>query len=132
MAHDFLSVDSKSYKLIPGGAGYELTYASTGVIPYLQSLSPTGDIDDAFSRIANHEQVLVRPLLEYLTSSESRNRGVRIVGSGDIGESRVPTISFVVVGEKHVESRDIVAYFDKKGRVSIRNSLFSFCRSNAL
>jgi hypothetical protein len=117
LAHHFLPVEAKAYKLLPGGAGYELTYASSGVLPYLQSLSPTSDIDDAFARIANHEQELVKPLLGYLTSAEARAKGVRVVGNETSGESRVPTISFVVVGQKPVKSGDIVGYFDKKGGV---------------
>ena len=118
LAHHFLPVDSKAYKLLPGGAGYELTYASSGVLSYLQSLSPIGDVDDAFVRIANHEQELVKPLLGYLTSAVARANGVRVVGSEVSGLSRAPTISFVVVGQKSVKSKDIVSYFDKKGGVS--------------
>lgn len=119
LAHHFLPVEAKAYKLVPGGSGYELTYASAAVLPYFQSLSPSGDVDDAFARIATQEQELVKPLLSYLTSSEAHARGVRVVGSEEGGEKRVPTISFVVVGERPVKSRDIVSYFDKKGGVSL-------------
>ena len=88
-----------------------------GVLPYIQSLSPIGDIDDAFSRIVAHEQTLLAPLIGYLRSPQAVSRGVRIVGSDEITLSRVPTVSFVVIGERAVSSPDIVAYFDKKGKV---------------
>lgn len=118
LAHHFLKVDDKSYKLQPGGAGYELTYGTTAVLTYLRSLSPSGDIDDAFDRVATQEQELVKPLLAYLTSPESRARGVQVVGRESCNPSRVPTISFVVTGDKKIASKDIVSFFDKKGGVS--------------
>lgn len=117
LTHHFLQVDKVAYKLNPGGAGYELTYGVAGVLPYIQSLSPIGDIDDAFLRIAAHEQTLLAPLIGYLRSPQAVSRGVRIVGSDEITLSRVPTVSFVVIGERAVRSPDIVAYFDKKGKV---------------
>ena len=123
LAHHFLPVSSKSYKLQPGGAGYELTYASTAVLPYLASLggAPSGadisaQLDASFAAIAAHEQTLLAPLLGYLRSR--RERGVRIVGAEREGLGRVPTVSFVVVGERAMRSRDLVAAFDKKGDVS--------------
>lgn len=118
LAHHFLKVDDKSYKLQPGGAGYELTYGTTAVLTYLRSLSPSGDVDDAFERIATQEQELVKPLLAYLTSPESRARGVHVVGREGCNPSRVPTISFVVTGDKKIASKNIVSFFDKKGGVS--------------
>ena len=124
LAHHFLQVDSSAYKICPGGTGYELTYAISGVLPYLRSLSPSSDIDDAFSRIASHEQALLHPLLGYLTSESARARGIRIVGNEQINLQRVPTVSFVVIGDRPVRSKDIVGYFDKKGNV--RNFLSSF------
>lgn len=119
LAHHFLSVENKPYKLQPGGPGYELTYATTAVVPYLQSLAPSGSIDDAFSLIADHEQILISPILNYLTSAEAQERGVRVVGSESVDLNRVPTISFVVSGERKVSSKDVVSYFDKKGKVYI-------------
>ncbi|PSR74014.1 hypothetical protein PHLCEN_2v10198 [Hermanssonia centrifuga] len=119
LAHHFLRVQSKSYKLQPGGPGYELVYGCTAIPEYLRSLSPSGSLVGAFDVIAKHEQSLIKPLLEYLKSKESR--GVRIVGEEDVGPNRVPTISFVVVAEKPIRSRraikskDIVKVFDQKG-----------------
>lgn len=129
LAHHFLKIDSNAYKICPGGTGYELTYAVSGVLPYLRSLSPSSDIDDAFSRIASHEQALLHPLLGYLTSESARARGIRIVGNEQINLQRVPTVSFVVVGDRPVRSKDIVGYFDKKGNV---RNLFSFCLDGLL
>lgn len=71
-----------------------------------------------------YEQKLVEPLLRYLTDEKQRERGVRVVGEEKAGWDRVPTISFVVVGQKPVKSMDIVDVFDKKGGVSF---FFFFC-----
>lgn len=90
-------------------------YGCTAVPKYLRSLSPSGSLEDAFDAIAQHEQSLVETLLKYLKSKESR--GVRIVGDEKTGSSRVPTISFVVTGEKAISSRDVVKVFDSKGNV---------------
>ncbi|KAF9493874.1 PLP-dependent transferase [Pleurotus eryngii] len=132
IAHHFLPVGSTAYKLQPGGPGYELVYGTTGVLPYLISLVPPptkvassedptiAHLDAAFSAIAAHEQELLKPLLGFLTAPEQIERGVRIVGTEQIGLSRVPTVSFVVVGPKAKRSQDIVEVFDKKGRVGIR------------
>lgn len=109
---------STSYKLQPGGPGYELPYCTTAVVPYLQSLSPSGDLDEAFALIAAHEQALLAPLLGYLTSPEARARGVCVVGNEKVDMSRVPTVSFVVAGDRKMASKDLVAVFDKKGNVS--------------
>lgn len=115
LAHHFLPVDSKSYKLEPGGPGYETVYGCTAIPEYLRSLSTSDSLDEAFDLIAHHEQALVQPLLTFLKSKEPR--GVKIVGDEHASLSRVPTISFVVTGEKPIQSRDIVKVFDSKGNV---------------
>ena len=117
LAHHFLKVNNKPYKLQPGGPGYELVWGTTGVLPYLESLAPTGDLDESFALIAQHEQNLVAPLLQYLTSPQARARGVLVVGREEVDVLRVPTISFVVRGEHPKTSKSIVEYFDKKGNV---------------
>lgn len=124
LAHHFLKVDASSYKLQPGGPGYELPYCTTAIVPYLQSLAPSGDLDEAFALIAAHEQSLLAPLLGYLTSPEARARGVCVVGNEKADLNRVPTVSFVVAGEKKLSSKDIVALFDKKGNMGIRYGHF--------
>lgn len=118
ITHHFLKVDHRSYKLQPGGPGYELVYGTTGVLPYLLSLTPSNDLKASFNAIAAHEQKLLQPLLAFLTAPEQTERGVRIVGEESPGINRVPTISFVVVGEKATKSSDIVKVFDKEGGVS--------------
>lgn len=116
LAHHFLPVGSKSYKLQPGGPGYELVYGCTAVPEYLRSLAPSASLDEGFAAITYQEQLLVEPLLKYLKSKESR--GVKIVGDEQTGLSRVPTISFVVTGERPIRSQDVVKVFDSKGNVS--------------
>lgn len=116
LSHHFLKVDSISYKLQPGGPGYELVYGCTAIPPYLKSLSHSNTIQGGYEAITEHEQSLVALLLKYLKSKE--DRGVRIVGEESTSRSRVPTISFVVVGERALRSRDIVKVFDSKGTVS--------------
>lgn len=93
-------------------------YACTGVPPYLRSLAPEGTLEAAWGAVAQHEQKLLAPLLVYLQSKASR--GVRIVGQEDAGLARVPTVSFVVVGERPIRSPDVVRAFDAKGNVSVR------------
>jgi hypothetical protein len=118
ISHHFLKVDDKPYKLQPGGPGYELVYGATAVVPYLKSLTPEDDLAASFNAIANHEQNLLAPLLRFLTDARQFARGVRIVGTSKIDLSRVPTVSFVVVGQNAIKSKDIVGAFDKKGGVS--------------
>lgn len=114
--HDFLDVGSSPNKLQPGGPGYELVYSCTQVLPYLRSLSPAGTLSASFDRIKAHELTLVKELIGYL---ESRyDRGVRLVGDGHT-ENRVPTISFVVVGQNPMRSRDVIEVFNRQGWVRL-------------
>lgn len=94
-------------------------HGTTGVIPYLLSLTPAGDLKATFDAIAEYEQTLLKPLLAYLTDPAQEARGVRVVGEEKAGLSRVPTISFVVVGERAIESKEVVKVFDAKGGVRI-------------
>jgi hypothetical protein len=118
IVHHFLKVDKVAYKLQPGGPGYETIYGATGIIPYLRSLTSKDDLRASFDAIAAHEQELLKPLIGFLTDDVQRARGVRVVGEETVNLERVPTVSFVVVGEKPLGSRAIVAAFDKKGGVS--------------
>ena len=119
VVYHFLKVDDKPHKLQPGGPGYELVYSCTAVPIYLRTLSPSHDLKESFALIAEHEQTLVKPLLTYLKSKFSR--GVRIVGQEGTNLTRVPTISFVVVGDRAIASKDVVKYFDQKGNVCYRH-----------
>jgi len=118
LAHYFLNSNSPGpLKLVPGGPNFELSYASTAVLPYLLSLS---GVDESLpiperrklanERIAAHEAKLMTPLLEYLKSK--KDHGVRILGleEGD-SSKRAPTISFVVDGKS---PKRIVQAFDDK------------------
>lgn len=119
LVHHFIDVDaSPSYKLQPGGPGYELVHATTGVNAYLQSLTPENDLKASFAAISRQEQALIKPLLKFLTDPAQYERGVRIVGDGNAGADRVPTISFVVVGQNPIKSSDVVKAFDETGTVS--------------
>lgn len=118
IAHHFLKVDDTSYKLQPGGPGYELVYATTGVVSYLLSLTPANNLQASWDAIGQHEQTLVGPLIQYLTGPKQWARGVRVVGDTSVNLTRTPTISFVVVGNRAIKSKAIVEIFDKKGGVS--------------
>lgn len=97
LAHHCLDVDTKP-QTAAWQNGYELVYGCTGIPPYLRSLTPLGPLDDAWSVIAAHEQTLLEPLIGYLMGKT--DRGVRVVGAEKAGFGRVPTVSFVVVGER--------------------------------
>jgi selenocysteine lyase/cysteine desulfurase len=129
IVHHFLDVNSTSYKLQPGGPGYELVYGSTGILDYLLSLTSHNDLKKTFEAIATHEQTLVNALLSYLTDPSQRERGVRVVGSEKGGLSRVPTISFVVVGQRPLKSKDVVRAFDQKGGVRLFFSAYGLDES---
>ncbi|PFH47633.1 hypothetical protein AMATHDRAFT_151647 [Amanita thiersii Skay4041] len=124
IAHHFLDVATKPYKLQPGGPGYELVYGTTGVVPYLLSLTPINTLKASFQAIALHEQELLKVLMGFLTHPNQKARGVRIVGEEAINLWRVPTVCFVVVGQRPIKSKAIVDAFDLKGGVGIRYGHF--------
>jgi selenocysteine lyase/cysteine desulfurase len=124
LGHYFHPTLPISYKLAPGGAPYELQVGCAPVLPYLLSLGSGEDkLGNAFERIQAHENTLSKRLLEYLTGQEARDKGVRVVGP-ETADHRAPTISFVVVQKegdkwrKRIQSKDIVAVFDKTTNVS--------------
>ena len=95
-------------------------YSTTAVLHYLLSLTPSNDLDATFDAIAEHKQILQHRLLGYATDSKQVERGVRIVGDGNVSMTRVPTICFVVSHDhwhKSIRSQDIVEAFDKRGGV---------------
>ncbi|KAJ7108059.1 pyridoxal phosphate-dependent transferase [Mycena crocata] len=123
IAHHFLPAEH-AYKLQPGGPGYETVYGTTSVIPYLLSLTPANDLSATFDAIAAHETKLVTALLSYLMAPEQVARGLRVVGVEEPSSSRLPTISFVVVGDRPMRSKDVVKVFDERGGVGIRYGHF--------
>lgn len=124
IVHHFLDVDKIAYKLQPGGPGYELVYATTGVLQYVQSLTSDKSLTSAYEGMAIHEQTLLGPLLSFLTDPAQWDRGVRIVGDETVHLGRVPTVSFVVVGPRAMQSKDIVKEFDRLGKVSLLFPIF--------
>ncbi|MBR9772342.1 MAG: cysteine desulfurase-like protein [Gammaproteobacteria bacterium] len=118
--HHFFTREQIPGKMEPGNPNYELTYAATGILDYLTSL--TGDngegdkrkkLETAFDAIAKHEAILSKKLLDYLAGKE----GVRIIGRRDADiEHRVATISFTVEGH---QSDEIVRKIDE-AKVGIR------------
>ena len=123
LAHHFLRADDKPYKLQPGGPGYELPWGCTPVVPYLKSLTVSGTLEDAWGAVARHEQVLLGELLGYLRGKYER--GVRIVGEEREGEGMVPTVSFVVAGERGIASREVVEAFDRRQNVRSSWGIFA-------
>ncbi|KAF8635153.1 hypothetical protein AX15_000531 [Amanita polypyramis BW_CC] len=124
IVHHFLKVDAKAHKLQPGGPGYELVYGTTGVVPYLLALTPENTLKASFEAIALYEQELLKVLLGYLSHPDQKARGIHVVGDETVNMMRVPTVSFVVVGNRPIKSKDIVAAFDRKGGVGIKYGHF--------
>lgn len=97
--HFFVPQDSLPAKWEPGNVNYELAASLVGVVEYLEELDRDhggpGTLTGAFARIAQHEEELVRPLLEFLDAHDD----VRILGEArPDAELRVPTVSFTVRG----------------------------------
>ncbi|KAK7055574.1 Aminotran-5 domain-containing protein [Favolaschia claudopus] len=119
IAHHFLPAQH-AYKLQPGGPGYEIVYSTTSVIPYLLSLTPASDLGATFDAIEAHETKLATALLKYLTAPEQYARGIRVVGVEEPSTDRLPTVSFVVAGDRPMRSKDVVKVFDERGGMGIR------------
>jgi cysteine desulfurase family protein (TIGR01976 family) len=120
VVHHFLPVDNSPQKIQVGGPGYELVHGASGVVPYLLSLTPENNLEASFAAIAQHEQGLLQSLLSFLTDKQQYDRGVRLFGTSSIDLSRVPTVSFVVTGQRAIKSKDVVAEFDKERDIGIR------------
>lgn len=119
--HFFVPEEDIPYKLQPGNANYEFTYAAAGIVDYLETLGGKAEnrktaadlLAIAYEQIARHEQDLAKRLLKYLNERDD----VIVLGSRSADlQVRVPTISFVVNGK---DSRQIVGYLDRHG-VGIR------------
>jgi selenocysteine lyase/cysteine desulfurase len=90
------------------------------IVAYLKGLTPEGTLSAAFDAITIQENVLVNALLEFLTAPRQFSRGVRVIGDPSPSPSRIPTISFIVRGDRPLSSREIVAHLDNAGGVGIR------------
>ena len=102
--HFFLD-DELPLKLNPGGPNHELSAGLAGVTAYLDALHAHhegetnlplhGRLAALFERIAAHEEALVAPLLEFLTTKS----GVRLFGNPSADrDERAPTVAFAVEG----------------------------------
>jgi cysteine desulfurase family protein (TIGR01976 family) len=101
--HYFIGRNEVPYKFQPGNFNYELTYSLPSIADYFsmisdhhfpanKTLSPRDKYSIAFNLIADHEQKLADPLLEYLNTRND----VKIIGERNGNKyKRVPTISFV-------------------------------------
>lgn len=102
--HDFIT--TSPYKFQPGNVNYELAYSLQGVVEYLaqmaQGTASRANLSMAFEQIADHEQGLVKVLLDYLNQVPE----VSIIGpNSDAINRRVATVSFV---HQQLDSRTIV------------------------
>lgn len=102
--HFFVPEDSGAYKLEPGGVNYELVASLVGIQEYLEGLAVhhggPATIEAAYTRMAEHEELLVTPLLAFLADHPK----VSVVGEPSADRTkRVPTVSFTVEGRKSSE-----------------------------
>ncbi|MGB8376379.1 MAG: cysteine desulfurase-like protein [Salegentibacter sp.] len=122
--HYFFQKKDVPYKFQPGNLNFELTYSLLGIAEYYQDFykhhfpkQPTNDIRERTSRnfemIAQYEEELSAPLLDYLRTHEK----IRIIGHPYADRSkRVPTISFI---HDDLKSNEIVEQVDEH-RIGIR------------
>ncbi|MSP81496.1 MAG: cysteine desulfurase-like protein [Alphaproteobacteria bacterium] len=103
----FFTDDDVPLRLHPGGVNHELTASLSGVTAYFDALhdrhfGPTNlplhdRLGQVFGLIADHEETLCRPLLEFLGGHPR----VRLNGSRDPDQrARVPTVTFTVKDRK--------------------------------
>lgn len=122
--HDFIGAEQVPYKFQPGGANYELSYATLGILDYLEALAQQQSLNLAhqplrqqlavsFDHIARYEELLSQRILEFLNSKPN----LRIIGKASSNRhDRVPTLSFVAEG---VDSASIPPQIDPH-RIGIR------------
>ncbi len=98
--HFFYGPGDGAAKLEPGGVTHELVAGLPGTVEYLASLARTAaeasdPLAAAFAAIANHEQQLAAPLVDWL----ARHPRVRLYGPPTADSAaRAPTIAFTVDG----------------------------------
>mgnify|MGYP002629181722 CR=1 FL=1 len=108
--HFFIEKNDVPYKLQPGNVNYELTYGCGGVLDYFDnvysthygeaSLPPKTKYARVFDLIAQHEEELATPLIDFL----NQKNGIKIIGEASASKAiRVPTISFTVANRKSSE-----------------------------
>ena len=120
--HFFLEEEAGMVRLQPGGVNYELASSLPAVIEYLEGLAPEGTPSEerlslAFQRIAEHEERLVRPLLEWLSAHPKTS----VIGPETADRSiRAPTVSFRVDQQRS----DAVATALERFGVAVRHGHF--------
>ncbi len=108
--HFFIGKEDIPYKLQPGNVNYELTYGCTGILDYFDALYSShykdtslplfSRLDKVWELIAQHEEELAEPLINFL----KHKKGVSIIGENTSDKAkRVPTISFTVENRKSSE-----------------------------
>jgi len=108
--HYFLDGDNIPYKFQPGNVNFELSYGCMGIIDYLLDIHELhfgssnkgthSKITDIFDIIAEHEEKLTIPLMDYLNN----NNKIQVIGNSTSSKNiRVPTISFIVLDKKSSE-----------------------------
>ncbi|HET7649503.1 MAG TPA: aminotransferase class V-fold PLP-dependent enzyme [Gammaproteobacteria bacterium] len=114
--HEFIARDALPAKLQPGAVPYELAYGLTAIPEYFDALHARYG-GNAWTAIASHESALTNRLLDFLGSRP----GVRVIGPRQVaGNSRVPTVSFIVEGR---DSAEIPTAMDRH-RIGIRYGHF--------
>ncbi len=105
--HYFIGLNEVPYKLQPGNVNYELTYGSSGIIDYFETiynqhfdndnLPLFSKLKSIFELITEYEEELAVPLIKFLKNK----KGIKIIGHPTAdGNIRVPTISFVSNNKK--------------------------------
>ncbi|MBT3209738.1 MAG: cysteine desulfurase-like protein [Bacteroidetes bacterium] len=108
--HFFIGKNEVPYKLQPGNVNYELSFGTTGIIEYFETiykqhfenlnLSLFSKLEKIFDLIATHEENLIKPLIDFLKSKP----GVKIVGEATSDRNiRVATVSFFFENRKSSE-----------------------------
>ena len=124
--HEFLEGDVP-YTLNPGGPNHEELSCLVGVYEYFTSLykhhfpgencSVREQIQKVNELIANHEQEIANPLLEYLNSRSD----IKLIGKTTINnKDRAPTIAFTMDNKS---SKDLSSELVKHG-IATRNDNF--------
>ncbi|NJL86767.1 MAG: cysteine desulfurase-like protein [Leptolyngbyaceae cyanobacterium SM1_1_3] len=98
--HSFIGKADLPYKLQPGGANYELSYSTLGILDYLEQLVPDDNaltqrdrLSYAFDSISAYEEMLSDRLLSFLLSQPQ----VKVIGETRCDRQiRVPTVAFTV------------------------------------
>ena len=124
--HEFLEGEVP-YTLNPGGPNHEELSSLIGVYEYFNSLynhhfpEKNNNIRQKIERIneliANHEELITNPLLEYLNSQKD----IMLIGQKKIkNKNRAPTIAFKV---KNLSSKDLSQHLVQNG-IATRNDNF--------